>query len=235
MNMTTSTTTSTLSAKAQNDYMLVQQAIAGNQRAYAELLNRYRSSVFHTMLKMVNNRDDADDLTIEAFGKAFRKLTSYTPHYAFSTWLFRIAINNCIDHIRKKRLHILSIDDPIDSEGDQDFSANIRSNTRNPEEIFMNTQKIQLMRILMGKLSDKYRLMIELRYFEELSYDEIAKELGIPLGTVKAQLFRAKEMLYELLQKPGASAYLDNNKRKPRTRKTAQMETPKGAVAVAAA
>ncbi len=232
--MTTSTTT-TLSAKAQDDYILVQQAIAGNQRAYADLLNRYRSSVFHTMLKMVNNRDDADDLTIEAFGKAFRKLSSYTPHYAFSTWLFRIAINNCIDHIRKKRLHVLSIDDPIDSEGEQDFSANIRSNTRNPEEIFMNTQKIQLMRILMNRLSDKYRLMIELRYFEELSYDEIAQELGIPLGTVKAQLFRAKEMLYELLQKPGASAYLDNNKRKPRTRKTAKMEAPQAAIAVAAA
>lgn len=227
MNMTTSTTQ--LSAKAKDDYILVQQAIAGSQRAYADLMNRYRSSVFHTMLKMVNNRDDADDLTIEAFGKAFRKLTSYTPHYAFSTWLFRIAINNCIDHIRKKRLHILSIDDPIDSEGEQDFSANIRSNTRNPEEIFMNTQKIQLMRILMGKLSDKYRLMIELRYFEELSYDEIAKELGIPLGTVKAQLFRAKEMLYELIQKPGASAYLETTKRKPRKRKTAQMETPQAA------
>ncbi|MEM9990938.1 MAG: sigma-70 family RNA polymerase sigma factor [Bacteroidota bacterium] len=232
MNMTTSTTTQ-LSAKASDDYRLVQQAIEGNQRAYADLLNRYRASVFHTMLKMVNNRDDADDLTIEAFGKAFRKLSSYTPHYAFSTWLFRIAINNCIDHIRKKRLHILSIDDPIDSDGEQDFSANIRSDMRNPEEIFMNTQKIQLMRILMGRLSEKYRLMIELRYFEELSYDEIAQELNIPLGTVKAQLFRAKEMLYELLQKPGASAYLDTTKRKNRKRKTAKMETSQAAVAAA--
>ncbi|MEM8524615.1 MAG: sigma-70 family RNA polymerase sigma factor [Bacteroidota bacterium] len=227
------TISTNLSAKAQNDYNLVQAAIAGNQRAYSELMNRYRTSVFHTMLKMVHNQEDANDLTIEAFGKAFRKLTSYAPHYAFSTWLFRIAINNCIDHIRKKRLQVLSIDEPIDSEGDQDYSANIRSNTLNPEEQYMNQQKVQMMRMVMGKLSEKYRLMIELRYFEELSYDEIARELDIPLGTVKAQLFRAKEMMYELLQKPGASAYLDTTKRRAKKRSTTA-KAPRKAKATAA-
>ncbi|MEM1326327.1 MAG: sigma-70 family RNA polymerase sigma factor [Bacteroidota bacterium] len=227
--MTISTNTN-LSAKAQNDYNLVQAAISGNQKAYAELMNRYRTSVFHTMLKMVHNTEDANDLTIEAFGKAFRKLTSYAPHYAFSTWLFRIAINNCIDHIRKKRLQVLSIDDPIDAGSDQDYSNNLRSESMNPEEQYMNQQKIQMMRMVMNQLNDKYRLMIELRYFEELSYDEIARELSIPLGTVKAQLFRAKEMMYELLQKPGASAYLDSNKRKAKKRKT----TPRRKEAAAA-
>lgn len=207
-----------LSTKAKDDFNLVQSAIAGDQRAYAELMDRYQNSVFHTMLKMVNNREDANDLTLEAFGKAFRKLNSYAPHYAFSTWLFRIAINNCIDHIRKKRLQLLSIDDPIDGEGEQDFSSNIKSEVMNPEDRYMNKQKIEMMRMLLSKLSEKYRLMIELRYFEELSYDEIAKELNIPLGTVKAQLFRAKEMLYEMIQKPGASAYLETTKRKAKTR-----------------
>lgn len=170
------------------------------------------------MLKMVNNQEDANDLTIEAFGKAFRKLSSYAPHYAFSTWLFRIAINNGIDYIRKRRLNFMSIDDTIEPDGSQDYSASIRSNALNPEEQYINEQKVQMMRAVLGKLNEKYRLMIELRYFEELSYDEIAQELDIPLGTVKAQLFRAKEMLYELIQQPGASAYLENTKRKAKTR-----------------
>jgi len=206
-------TTTNLSPKAKADYDLVLKAIDGNQKAYTTLMNRYRNSIFHMMLKMVNNRDDADDLTLEAFGKAFRKLPSYAPRYAFSTWLFKIAINNCIDHIRKKRLHMLSIDDPIEPGGAHDFSSNLKSNSLNPEQMFMRQQRVKLMRRMMGKLSTKYRLMIELRFFEELSYEEIARELEIPLGTVKAQLFRAKEILYNLLQKPVAQAYLDMNGR----------------------
>ena len=209
-----------LSTKAQDDFNLVQMAIAGDQRAYSELMSRYRSSVYHTILKMVNNVEDANDLTIEAFGKAFRKLHSYTPHYAFSTWLFRIAINNCIDYIRKKRINLLSIDETIEQESEQDYSSNIRACVLDPEEQFINEQKVQLMRSLLSKLNEKYRLMIELRYFEELSYEEIAIELNIPLGTVKAQLFRAKEMLYEMIQMPGASAYLETTKRKAKTRST---------------
>ena len=189
-----------LSSKALEDYELVQVAILGDQKAYAELMDRYRQSVFHTMLKMVNNRDDADDLTIEAFGKAFNKLNSYAPRYAFSTWLFKIAINNCIDHIRKKRLHLLSIDDPIEYDSDYDYTHNIKAIQLDPEEKFIRDQKVQLMRSMLNKLSYKYRLMIELRFFEEKSYEEISVELGIPLGTVKAQLFRAKEILQEVIR-----------------------------------
>ena len=210
-----------LSQRALEDYQLVQHAISGDQKAYAILMERYRSSIYHMMLKMVNNRDDADDLTLEAFGKAFNKLPSYAPRYAFSTWLFKIAINNGIDYIRKKRLHLLSIDDPIEPNSDQDYSSNIKASDLDPEEQFIRAQRVQLMRQILTKLNGKYRLMIELRFFEELSYEEIANELNIPLGTVKAQLFRAKEMLYNLLQKPGASAYLETTRKRTRkTRKT---------------
>ncbi len=198
------------SQRALDDYSVVKRAIKGDQQAYTTLLERYRSPIFHMMLKMANNKEDADDLTIEAFGKAFSKLSSYVPRYAFSTWLFRIAINNGIDHIRKKRLHMLSIDEPIDGEGSSDYSGNLRSSTLDPEQEYIRYQRVQLMREMLGRLNQKYRLMIELRYFEELSYEEIATELDIPLGTVKAQLFRAKEMLGNLLSQPGASAYLDN-------------------------
>jgi RNA polymerase sigma factor (sigma-70 family) len=204
-----------LSHKAQADYDLVLKAVNDDdQQAYTELMGRYRNSIFHMMLKMVNNRDDADDLTLEAFGKAFKKLPSYAPKYAFSTWLFKIAINNCIDHLRKKKLNLLSIDDPIDGKGGNDFSNNLKSSVLDPEEEFIQKQKVKLMRNVLGRLNPKYKLMIELRFFEELSYDDIAKELGIPLGTVKAQLFRAKEILYNLLQDSNPKAYLDMKKRK---------------------
>lgn len=206
----------TLSSKAINDYELVKQAVSGDQRAYASLLDRYRGSINHLMMKMVNNRDDADDLTLEAFGKAFNKLASYAPRYAFSTWLFKIAINNGIDHIRKKRLVLLSIDEPIEADSDRDFSSNLKAKGLDPEEQFIKEQRVQLMRHVLAKLNGKYRLMIELRFFEELTYEEIAKELELPLGTVKAQLFRAKEMLYKLLKKPGASAYLESTVRRHR-------------------
>lgn len=202
-----------LSARGKEDYEMVLKAIDGNQKAYATLMDRYRNSVYHMMYKMVGNREDADDLTLEAFGKAFNKLPSYAPRYAFSTWLFKIAINNCIDYIRKKRLHFLSIDDPIEHNSEHDFSNNLKANILDPEDTMIRRQRVKLMRDVLGELSLKYRLMIELRFFEELSYDEIAKELDIPLGTVKAQLFRAKEILYNILQKPGAAAYLETTKR----------------------
>lgn len=203
-----------LSQKAQEDYELVKQAISGNQKAYSTLMDRYRHSIYHMMLKMVNNREDADDLTLEAFGKAFVKLPSYAPKYAFSTWLFKIAINNAIDYIRKKRIHLLSIDEPMEAEGDQEYSENLKAHILDPEEQFIRKQRVMMMRHMLTKLNKKYRLMIELRFFEELSYDEIASELNIPLGTVKAQLFRAKETLFGLLQGPAAMAYLDGTPRR---------------------
>ncbi len=210
---TTPISASRLSPKASEDYQLVLSAIAGEQQAYAALLERYRPSVYSHLFKMVRNHDDAEDLTLEAFGKAFNKLSTYAPHYAFSTWLFKIAVNNCIDHIRKKRLHFLSIDQPFEPQSDKDFTGSIRQHGRNPEEEVIRQQRLQMVRRTLGQLSKKYRLMIELRYYEELSYEEIALELDIPLGTVKAQLFRAKEMLYTLMQNPGASAYLETTQR----------------------
>lgn len=205
-----------LSEQAQDDYKWVCKAVEGDQQAYALLMNRYRHAIQQLVSKMVHNREDVEDLTIEAFGKAFRNLSSYSPNYAFSTWLFRIAVNNCIDHIRKKRATFFSIDDPGIGDGNATFSDCLPCGTRNPEERFIHRQQLQLTRHIISELNEKYRLMIELRYFEGLSYDEIAGTLEIPLGTVKAQLFRAKEMLFELLQKPAASAYFETTQRHKR-------------------
>lgn len=203
-----------LSERALEDYKFVKEAVQGNQKAYTFLMERYKNAIYHTMFRMVGNKEDADDLTQEAFSKAFNKLSTYAPRYAFSTWLFKIASNNCIDHIRKKRLVLLSIDETIENEGGQSFSNNLKSTNLDPEQKYIQQQRIKLMRTLMGQLSEKYRLMIELRFFEELSYEEIANELSIPLGTVKAQLFRAKEILYSLMQTPEAKAHVDWTRRR---------------------
>ncbi len=203
------TLNSKLSSRAIDDYSLVCHAVDGNQQAYSALMSRYRGSVYTAMYKMVNNRDDADDLTLEAFGKAFNKLPSYAPNYAFSTWLFKIAVNNCIDHIRKKRLYTMSIDEPIKSDGDKEFSHTIRDYDQDPEQRMMHEQKLAHIRRLVEKMNTKYRVMLELRYYEELSYEEIALELDLPLGTVKAQLFRAKELLQQQLQNNNSKAFLD--------------------------
>jgi len=191
-----------LSDKAKKDYNLVKMAVdTGDQQAYAELMERYRDSIYFMLLKMVNNRDDADDLTIEAFGKAFSRLHQYTPNYAFSTWLFKIASNNCIDFIRKKKKFIMSIDNPIGGGEDSDgVKIDIKSTDRDPEEKATQAEKVLLMHEVVKKLKPRYRELIELRYFKELSYEEISRELDIPLGTVKAQLFRAREFLSNLLR-----------------------------------
>ena len=190
-----------LSEKAQLDYRLVKAAIDGDQKAYAQLMDRYRDSIYFMLLKMVNNRDDADDLTIEAFGKAFNKLHQYTPNYAFSTWLFKIASNNCIDFIRKKKKkQLLSLDKPIEGNDGGEMTMDVPSGTLDPEETYIKEQKKILMHGVVEKLKPRYRTLVELRYFKEFSYEEIAQELDLPLGTVKAQLFRAREFLYNILK-----------------------------------
>lgn len=198
--------TSNLSEKAKYDFELVNQAIEGNQRAYSDLMDRYKDAIYYLLLKMVNNKSDAEDLTIEAFGKAFKNLHQYTPNYAFSTWLFKIATNNCIDFIRKKKANLVSIDQPQDANNPVPMPTTIQSNTLDPEETLIKEQNVLLVQSLVARLKPRYRTLIELRYFKEYSYEEIADELDLPLGTVKAQLFRARELLYNILK---------NSKHKP--------------------
>ena len=190
-----------LTEKAQHDYVLVQKARDhGDQHAYAELLNKYRDSLYFMMLKMTSNATDADDLTIEAFGRAFKNLKQYTPDFAFSTWLFKIAANNCIDFLRKNK-RIQFADNFFDDDNEYtDAPSNIPSDGLDPEEKIIEKQKIQLMHEVVEKLKPHYRHLIELRYFKEWSYEEIATDLDLPLGTVKAQLFRAREFLYQILR-----------------------------------
>lgn len=190
-----------LSAKGVYDWKLVQRALRkGDQKAFAELMGRYKDTIFFMLLKMVRDKDDAEDLTIEAFGKAFRNLHQYSPDFAFSTWLFKIATNNCIDFIRKRK-EAISLDRTYETQDGDSVTIEPRSNFLNPEEKAIKKQKIKLMQSVVEKLQPRYRTLVELRYFQEKSYDEIAQELELPIGTVKAQLFRARELLYNTLKK----------------------------------
>ncbi len=188
-----------LSSKAQEDYHLVQKAKEKDQQAFAKLMSRYRESLYYTIFKMVQNTEDAEDLTIEAFSKAFARLESYTPQFAFSTWLFKIASNHCIDFLRKKRIKAISINQTGRGEDGDQFEIPIKDDQLNPEQQMQRSQSISQVRAVVDQLKPHYKRMIELRYFDEKSYEEIAEEMNLPLGTVKAQLFRAKDLLQELL------------------------------------
>jgi RNA polymerase sigma factor (sigma-70 family) len=188
------------SEKAKKDFLLVERAKQSDEKAFAELMQRYKKPVYHMILKMVRNVDDAEDLTIEAFAKAFRNLKKFNPDFTFSTWLFRIATNNCIDFIRKKKLDTMSISNTYKDDNGESVDIDIKDFNPDPQEEAIKGEKIEIIQSIVTKLPAKYQVLVRLRYFQELSYEEIAEEMKVPLGTVKAQLHRARELLYDLVK-----------------------------------
>ncbi len=189
------------SKKALNDFKLIDLAINKNdQNAYSEIMKSYKNSIYYTILKMIKNKDDAEDLTIEAFSKAFKNLHKFKKEFTFSTWLFRIATNNTIDFIRKKKLATTSIHTSLKDEAGQNIELDIKDSSLNPNEITVKNEKKIIVRQLVNKLPEKYQNLVKLRYFEELSYKEIAQKTNSPLGTIKAQLFRARDLLFEIMK-----------------------------------
>ncbi|HCZ36388.1 MAG TPA: RNA polymerase subunit sigma-24 [Cytophagales bacterium] len=189
------------SSKALEDFKLIDMAVGGDDKAYAKLLQRYKRPVYHMILKMVRNIDDAEDLTMESFSKAFRSLARFKKDFTFSTWLFRIATNNTIDFIRKKKLNTLSIQNTFTDDDGQSVSIDVEDDGNlNPQDEAIKAQKEELIQVFVNMLPGKYQKLVRLRYFHELSYEEIAVELEAPLGTVKAQLHRARELMYDLVK-----------------------------------
>lgn len=186
------------SIKAQQDIEIVHRALHGEEKAFGELLDRYQDSIFFLLLKKVGNENDAEDLTMETFAKAFNNLHQYTPAYTFSTWLFRIAINNCIDFIRKKKVRPQINNSGIDFNDPESGEFSFSGVT--PEDLLIKEQKAEEIKKIIKTLKPRYTRLIEMRYYQEMSYEEIAAALNLPIGTVKAQLFRAKELLAALIQ-----------------------------------
>jgi len=191
-----------LSDNARHDAELILAARSGVENAFALLMKRYKDAIYFMLLKMVNNKTDAEDLTIEAFGKAFININQYEPRFAFSTWLFSIASNNAIDHLRKKRIAIVPLEPLVENEISIgiDYNSNVHTDTDNPEEAFIKKQNAKLLRMAVSALKPRYRTLIEMRYLKEYSYSEISEKLNLPLGTVKVQLFRSREILFDLLK-----------------------------------
>lgn len=189
---------------AERDAKLVALALDGDERAFTELMLLYKKPVYRILFNIVRNHNDSEDLTIEAFGKAFINLHSYSPEYPFNTWLFKVATNNCIDFLRRRKSenqHLAS----TNSEYKGEEQLMLKSNTPDPEEYMITKQRGIMLRRFVGKLKPIYQKMIELRYFKEYSYGEIAKELDLPLGTVKTQLFRARNSLLKLMENTGVN------------------------------
>ncbi len=196
------TTTTCQTEKAKRDYVLLRKALDHNdQQAYAELMSLYRDSIFYMLVRMVKNKDDAEDLTLMTFGKAFRYLDKYTPKYAFSTWLYRIALNNSIDFLRLKNNMPQYFEEDLYTSSTTSIIDQSEDNLqRTPEEEVIDKQRLQLLRAAVSELPDKYRKVIELRYYEDLAYEEISERLGLTLSNVKIQIMRAKQMLTQMMQ-----------------------------------
>ncbi|OGU32383.1 MAG: RNA polymerase subunit sigma-24 [Ignavibacteria bacterium GWA2_55_11] len=181
------------------DSILIQKALNGDQRSFRRLRHKYHDAIFNLIARMIRNREEVEDLTQEAFIKAFTSLASFNDEYAFSTWLYKIATNNCIDHIRRKKLLTFSIDKPIESK-DSDYTFEVPDSTYEPDKSIIADQRKKILDEAINSLPPKYRQVIILRHTEEKEYQEIARQLKLPLGTVKAHIFRAREMLYKYLR-----------------------------------
>jgi RNA polymerase sigma factor (sigma-70 family) len=188
-------------SKSERDFRLVKQILeSGNRAAYSQLMDEYFEKVYSRMLKMTGQPGDAEDLTMEAFNKAFSKLDQYTSDFAFSTWLYRIAKNNCIDHLRRNKKD----NDTMVNQQEAGLGITaheLANQLPSPEQLMITQQETRLLREVVDTLHPKYKDIIKLHYFKELSCEEIAQKLDLPEGTVKVRLFRARELLYNIMSK----------------------------------
>lgn len=192
--------TTNLSEKGKRDLKLITRALeSGDPAAYNELMKLYRDPLYFMLYEKVGDQELAKDLTIEALGKAFKKLHLYTPTYVFSTWLFTVARNHCIDYLRKHKLPTISIDKMMLDDDGKRNTFDLKSTDLNPEQKMEKKQRIAILRQIVDQLKPKYRDLVKLRYFKEMTYDEIATTLDLPIGTVKAQLHRSREQLFKIM------------------------------------
>jgi RNA polymerase sigma-70 factor (ECF subfamily) len=188
-------------SKTERDIRLVRQILeSGNRAAYSQLMDEYFDKVYTRMLKMTGQPGDAEDLTMEAFNKAFSKLDQYTEDFAFSTWLYRIAKNNCIDHLRRNKKENENMVNQQQA-GFGIAAHELANQLPSPEQLMIMEQETRLLREIVDTLHPKYKDIIKLHYFNELSCDEIAQQLDLPEGTVKVRLFRARELLFNIISK----------------------------------
>jgi RNA polymerase sigma-70 factor, ECF subfamily len=183
-----------------SDQQLVKRALKGDERAFEEIVRRYQKPIVNFIARMVGNYDLALDLSQDVFVKAFVALRTYNENYKFGSWIFKIASNTVIDHLRKGGPAISSLDKPVSTEDDE-IQVDLASAALIPEEELEQTETRRILVRLIERLPQAYRQMIVLRHVNELSYDEIAEITDLPLGTVKNRTFRAREMMRRMIEK----------------------------------
>lgn len=177
----------------------IAEALAGDQKAYGYLVDKHRAAVFHIINRIVRNSEAADDLVQETFMKAFASLSSYRSEYRFSTWLYKIAANSSIDFLRKRRIQALSLDRPMDTRDGQ-VDIEVADYSYHPERDLERKERSFSIQEAIDALPPKYRDVIIYRHKDDKSYEEIADLLNVPIGTVKARIFRARELLKKKLK-----------------------------------
>ena len=174
----------------------IEKAKAGDQTAFTFLLDHYWNEVYGFMLKRTENETDAEDIAIETFSKAFDKIATYNPEFQFNTWLIAIAKNVHLDLLRKRKSSIFS--DTTDNEEKQAY--NIADTTPSAEDELISEQNLSRLLQYIKELKPTYQEVIQLRYFQEMSYQEISDKIGEPLSNVKIKLLRAKKLLAEIIK-----------------------------------
>jgi len=183
----------------QEDFDAIRRVLEGDNTAYEFLQKKYKNLIYSLVKKMIKNDSDVEDLVQETFIKAYKALDKFKFNYSFSAWIYRIASNNTIDFLRKRRFDTFSIDKPIGNAEDENYFE-IEDNSYSPDADLISEQKADIITAAINTLPDNYREIIILRHEEELDYKAIAEQLDLPLGTVKAHLFRARKLLYEELK-----------------------------------
>jgi len=172
-----------------NDYDLVLACVEGDKDAFGELLGRYKNLVYSVVLRMVSDREEANDLAQEVFIKLYRNLEKYQPEYRFSTWTIRVATNHVIDYRRKKRQDTVSFED----------AGDVADYADTPEAAYIAKEQSRMLRDLIDGLPDMYKVPIVLYHQQGLSYQEISEITDEPLSKVKNRIFRGRKMLKESL------------------------------------
>ena len=186
--------------KLLSDSEVIRLCLNGYPNNFAILEKRYKSIVMSLVRRMIKDDEDVKDIVQETFIKAYNSLSTFQDTYSFSGWLFRIASNNCIDFHRKRKLPSFSIS-KMTSNSEDNEEYEIEDKTFMPDEALLRGEKGSMLRNALALLPEKYRLILRLRHEEEMEYSQIAEQLDVPIGTVKANLFRARKMLYEVLKK----------------------------------
>lgn len=179
-----------------NIHSIIEKAKAGNQVAFSQLLDRYWNELYHFQLGRTQQESDAEDIAIQTFAKAFDKIHTYDPKYAFNTWLLTISKNLHVDLLRKKHRNVLEQRGNSSSEA----MKKILDESPSVEDQLILEQNLETLLGYIKQLKPRYREVIDLRYFREMTYAEIAAELGEPIGNVKVKLLRARKLLASLIE-----------------------------------